>query len=597
MALPLDLIESVKNHSDIVDIISRYIEVIPKGKSYVALCPFHDDSNPSMQISKDKQIFKCFVCNTGGNVFSFVSKYEHIGFEDAVRKVAELSGFYDPRLEKKEKVTPKDSLIVSLEKCINDLTMYYQYALSTAEGKEGLDYFSSRHLDANMRKKFMLGYAFKDGKNTVKYLETKGHSLKSMEQIGIATGSATNTTYSDKNAGRVIFPLCNEYGQVIGFSARQLKKDGTAKYINSPETPLFHKSKVLYNFHNAKDAAKHEGYVYVLEGFMDVYALERIGIHSAVALMGTAFTEDHLKMLRSLGVELRICLDGDNPGQAAEMKMINQLKKSGLNYRFVDNQGSPYDPDEILNNQGELALKEYLNNLINPIDFIFKYYRQNASLSTMDDRKKLVAYFLPILAAVDSRLELEDYLIKLSQVTKFDVESLRTLVKEEKNKKGNESAKNIISNFHPERKAIKRFALAEREILYFMLKDPMAIEFYENRVEAFYDDIYRRIADYILEYYSTLKNVDISGVISTIESKDDAKAEELINEITILSEEKNHPKVISKDYLENCYQTINEEKEKISKKNILESLLQGKSEMEKAKIISEWNYREAKNKK
>lgn len=584
MSFDEGLIKDVLAHADIVDIISRFIDVKQKGKSFVALCPFHDDTTPSMQISKEKGIFKCFVCGTGGSAIKFVQEYKHISFFDALKEVAELCGYHDERLEIKTKQVVKDPEKDNLIACIDDLTTYYQYALSTSEGQIGYKYFINRGINDELQKTFKLGYAFNDGKATINYLQNKGHSLKSCELIGVATG--TSTIYSDKNAGRIIFPLCDQNGQVVGYSARRIKDDGTAKYINSPETKLFHKSSILYNYHIAKEEAKRVGYVYVLEGFMDVFALAKVGIKSAVATMGTALTDEHKNLLRLLGCQIRFCLDGDNAGQVAQMRIIESMKGTNIPYVFVNNTNNTKDPDEILNEDGEEVLKQRLNNLISPLDFILNFYRDTKPLITIEDRKKLVSYFLPILNEISSQLELEDYLRKLVKVTNFDIESIRKLLKSTKNKTKDER-KTIMSSFHPERKAVKRLINAEKDILYHMFKDEMAIEFYENKVESFYDSIYRKIADYVVEYYQNTKSIDLIGLIASIESKELSDGDELINEIALISDEENHISEINESYLEDILNTINKEKEKLHHKNMLEQMLADKDPLEKARILND----------
>ena len=328
MAIDPDLIEQVKKHADIVKVIQSYQALEGKGKDFVGLCPFHDDKHPSMNVSPSKRIFKCFSCGAGGDATIYVMKRENISFFEAMKKVSEISGYSDPRLEEKQFVKPVDEVKQKRLKCLADLTLYYQYALSSEEGKRGLEYLNNqRHLDESMIKKYQLGYALKDGKTTIAYLQSKGHSLKTIEEVGIA--SIVNGTYYDKNNGRVIFPLCDKDGNVIGYSARTLDKSD-AKYINTQETVLFHKSNVLYNYHIAKQKAHIDGFVYVLEGFMDVFALARIGIDSAVAIMGTALTEEHIKLLRQLNVEVRLCLDGDVPGQMNAMKASKSLREIRL---------------------------------------------------------------------------------------------------------------------------------------------------------------------------------------------------------------------------------------------------------------------------
>ncbi len=589
------LVNDVLRHADIVDIISRYIDVKQKGREYVALCPFHDDRNPSMQISKSKQIFKCFVCGTGGNAIKFVELYEHISFFDALRKVAELVGYSDPRLEHKKQVIQKDDKIVNLENCINDLTKYYEYALSTQEGQEPLKYLRDRGIDDKIQKKFLIGYSFKDGANTCKFLQNKGHSLKSIELIGIA--GTKDSVYSDVNAGRIIFPICDQNGQVVGFSARKyIEGDDSAKYINSPETDLFHKSNILYNYHNVKMDAKRYGYVYVVEGFMDVIALEKVGISSAVALMGTALTKQHIALLKLLGVEIRFCLDGDEAGQMGHMRIINMIKKNDLNCRFIKKSDLGKDCDEILSNHNEETLKLYLKDLLSPADFIIHYYEVSSKLNKIEDRESLIKHFIPILLNCKSSLEYDDFIKRLAKVTGFPADSINEIVSRVRKSK-DENVDRIISTYHPEKKYLRRLNLAEKEILYQMLKEPEAIIYYENNIESFYDSLYRRIADYIIDYYHQNNEISISGLTSSIENSSLENPNELINEIISISFEKNHVSKIDQKYLDSVNKTIKEEKEKIYEKETLNEMLEDKSDKDQARIIRDWISNKLNNKK
>lgn len=589
MAIDEGLVRDVLNHADIVKIISSYINVTKKGRNYWAICPFHDDTNPSMSISPERKMFRCWVCGTSGSAITFVQKFEHISFMEALKKVAELSDYHDPRLEGVVKAKPVDSKKAPLLKCLSDLTLYYEYALSTDEGKEGLDYFEKRNLDASLRSKYKLGYAFKDGKATCAFLQSKGHSVKTIEDVGVAVLSGDQ--YVDKNQGRVIFPICDAEGSVVGYSARRIGNGPEAKYVNSPETYLFHKSSILYNFHIAKEKAKRDGFVYVCEGFMDVFALSRIGIDSAVAIMGTALTKDHIAMLRSLGVEVRLCLDGDLPGQTAMMNASKALVENGINVRIVDNQNSPKDPDEILNQDGPDALRAYLNNLISRVDFALNYFKNSNPLTTMDQKKALVKQFIPILLGINSQLELDSYLRKLSVVTGFEVESIRELLKNAKTSPEYTDPMQAIRDFHPERKALRRLELAERELLFQMLNDQKAIEFYEDKELMFYDEIYRQVANYIVDYAKINSNISVIDIIGSLEMSSLENKEELINELTEISYENTHNKKCSQELLENLLSSIDEEREKIFEKDTLQQSLNGKDPIEKARIIAEYNRR------
>ena len=595
MAFDDSLVKDVLKRADIVKVVSAYLPVIRKGKDYLAKCPFHDDTNPSMHISPELQIFKCFVCGTSGNAIGFVIKYEHLSFKEAVKKVAEICDYHDPRLDDIHQTKVVDPKRGPLVKCLHDLTVYYQYALNSPEGKAGLDYFNSRHLDADLRSKFLLGYAFKDGKATIRFLEEKGHSLKTIEDAGLA--SSTTGTYTDRNAGRVIFPIIDANGDVVGFSARRLGDGPEAKYVNSPATYLFNKSTLLYNFNNAKEKARIAGYIYVLEGFMDVYALYRIGIESCVATMGTALTEEHIRLLRMLNVEIRLCLDGDLPGQKATMKVANELVNAGLNVRIVDNQNSTKDPDEILNQDGPIALNAYLNKLISRVDFILNYYKNTNPLQTSEQKTQLIQEFVPVLLGIRSQLELDSYLNKLADITGYTPEAIRNILKTAKSKPKERDFKEIIRQNNPERKVLRRLEFAERELLYQMLQNPEAVAFYEQKIGGFYDETYRIIANYLVEYANEHKDFVPVDLITSLETSELAEKDILINKISELYLERNHPDVCNQELLDNLQQVIDSEKERIFENDTLEQSLEGKDPKEKARILSDFNRRRLRKKR
>ncbi|MDY0178020.1 MAG: hypothetical protein RBR85_02120, partial [Bacilli bacterium] len=276
---------------------------------------------------------------------------------------------------------------------------------------------------------------------------------------------------------------------------------------------------------------------------------------------------------------------------------IEILKDSGLKYVLVDSRGNTKDPDDIVNEEdGEEKLKKYVFNLVSPLDFAFNYYQSTSPLTGVEERKNLVISFLPILASINSTLELDDYLRKLSNITKFDIESIKDLLRKTRNRR-QEQVEDAFRKFHPERKAIKRFELAEREILFQMINNREAVEFYESKIEAFYDVIYRRLADYIVEYVKINKTIDVNGLISSIELNEDEKSKELIAELTEIAFENFHPNDCTDEYLESVLATILEEKQKMIEESTLEKMLQGKSELEKARIIAEWNRQKMKKNK
>ena len=613
MPYPQDLIDEVLKSADIVSVISSYgINVIEKGRSNVAICPFHNDFHPSMQISRDKQIFKCFACGTGGNAITFVKLYEKIDFDAAVRKVAEISGFHDERLLKEVKIKKVDSNLVPIYKCIDDLAKYYCFSLNTEEAKKAREYLDARHLDAQIVSKYEIGYSPEDGEATIKFLQAKGHSLRSIEQTGIAFSRVGNLR--DGNAGRLIFPLHDRDGQVVGFSARQLEKDGSPKYINSVDGAIFRKGNVLYNYHRVKPFAPRDGYCYVLEGFMDVMALDKAGINSAVATMGTALTDEHIKMLKRLNCEIRLCLDGDDAGQTGMMKITSQLQKAKVPFRIVSNPGDLRDPDEILQEDGPEALKEKMNNLVDAFDFQMNYYLNTKKLETSDEKKRVLAHFIPLLFSVPAGIERDNYIVKLSKATGYETESIyMEMARQKKSSKTNTSPVIEEATFqHRDEEnrlkrglnSLTRLERAEQMALHFMFESEEARQFFLDEIKSFKTKVYEEVANFLLEYAEEIdgkEKIDGYELISRIEASGLNNSDEIRNEAMKVSDETNEMWLpYKKSELENCKNIIEAESKKRMDKLFLEKSLEGKSAEDKARIMNtaaKNKYRNLKNSK
>lgn len=530
-----DLTKALLDKADIVTVISSYLDLTKKGKDYVALCPFHDDKHPSMSISPEKKIFNCFSCHTGGNAITFVQKYKKISYFEAMREVADLVGFDDPLL-KSGALKPKiDEKKQELFNTINDLQQFYQYSLNLPEAKAAKDYLEKRNLDDAQVKKYSIGYAITDGAKTIDYLQKKGHSLDKIKRIGIVS-SNSNT---DANAGRLIFPLKDKNGQVVGFSARKLDniKGDSPKYINSPKTEIFIKGDNLYNYNNAKETARNDGYIYVLEGFMDVMALDKSGIRSAVALMGTAMTDEQIELLRRLNVEIRLSLDGDVAGQMGMMKIINQFNKKSIPLRLVSNPNDLRDPDEILQESGQETLKKAMNNLVEPFEFIINYYENVQKLTKNDDKKKVLQFCMPFIASIKDALERENCIIKLSKVTNYEPDVLRKLLIEAKDGKPqtfqvNEYSENRQSQLSYSSIESTKLQKAERLFLTHMLKNADSIEFFKTKIGFFITDVYEAIAEYLLDYAKDNGGVmPESLMFSKVDESDDYGNKEELNRL------------------------------------------------------------------
>lgn len=592
----IDIANDILKQVDIVNIISSFIKVSKKGRNFVALCPFHNDTHPSMSISREKQMFNCFVCHTGGNAITFVQKYKNISYFEALKIVAQIGGIHDPRLENLSKNT-KSKVNAETEKvysCLSDIAKLYNiYLFNTEEGRSSaLNYLHDRGLNNDIINKFKIGYSIKDGNKTTNTLINNGFSLRTIEKTGI--GLIRGDKISDANAGRVIFPISNQDGQIVGFSARQLGNDkDQAKYINSPETSggVFHKSNILYNYYNAKDAARREKVIYIVEGFMDVIALDRVGINNVIGLMGTVLTPEHIRLLRFLNAEVRLCLDNDQPGQDAMIKIAKELQNSSIKYLFVSNSQTVNgkDSDEILKNDGEEALKKYVSTLISEGEFVLNYYSKKLDLNSLNNKKILLKLFIPYLAKITNPLDFELYSNKLAKVSGFSLEIIYSQVNSYKTSLQVDKENKGPINFKKKNKVLNRLELCERQIVRYMLENDDAIKQYNENLGYLVNDAYREIAALLEEYISS--NLDkekysLSNVINYINCyKSDLveqEKEKIINNITDISLDTYMIPPYSQKTFDECVKSINDAKEWRRSDEVYERTTIGKSDLEKA---------------
>lgn len=500
---------------DIVDVVSRYISLSKKGSDYIGICPFHDDHSPSLHVSKDKQIFKCFTCGVGGNAISFISNYEHISYREALYKGAEIAGI---KLVNNERVIPHKT-----EKdCMKTFVDYYKMSIELNSNIDAKKYCDDRGLTYDVRQKFNIGYSPADKFQTIKYVRSCGFSANTIEQIGIS--GFENNQFYDKNADRIIFPIQDSQGDFIGLSARKFREgDESPKYINTAETLIFHKSDILYNFYNAKMSAKKDGYLYILEGFIDVISLYKVGISSAVGLMGVALGgTKSLNNLKYLNVELRLCLDNDDAGISATYELCKKLLKEGINFRVVrKNLSLGKDSGEILDNQGKDILLKYLNDLQDGIDFVLEYLSKKFDLNVSTQKKLFVNECFKIFVLIKDELDRELFLDKISKTTGFDKITLKTTFKKyltNLNKNINNAVtereeKNPKMNLDNSSKIDKKVANIERKVFGYVISNIEAYKMFINSNQMFFDRIYASMMIYLSEYYKHDDNLQISGLI------------------------------------------------------------------------------------
>ena len=400
-----DKIIELQNKLDIVDVIGSYIPLTKKGKDYVGVCPFHDDHSPSMHVSPDKKIYKCFACGEGGNVFNFVMNFEHISFPEAVNMLASNIGM-DMGFSV-NKVDNKNSKYYEIMEIANK---YFQNNLLSKEGSSARKYLEERKLDKNTIKEFEIGLSLNKYDDLTNLLLKKGNSLEELNLIDLS-----NTNH-DTYINRIIFPLHSKDGKVIGFSGRIYDNSDLNKYQNTKETPIFKKGEILFNYHRAKDEIRKKNFVIVMEGFMAVIRAHTIGVDNVIATMGTSLTKEQATLIKKLNNNVYLCYDGDNAGQNQTLKSGDIFSKMGCNVSVIP-LSDKLDPDDYIIKYGGDAFKNLIDNAIPYGEYKIKSLKKNFNLDNVDDKTNYINQVLNEISKEDDGIKCEIMLKNLANDT------------------------------------------------------------------------------------------------------------------------------------------------------------------------------------
>lgn len=383
MYYPEELVEEVRQKNDIVDVISGYVRIKKKGSNYVGLCPFHNEKTGSFMVSRNKQIYKCFGCGAGGNVFTFVMEYENYTFVEAMKQLAERAGVKLPEAEYDENAKKQMSRRAKMLELNKDAANYFYYQLRAPQGETGMRYFQGRELSEETMKKFGLGFANVKSNDLTLYLKSKGYTDAQIRDAGLATYHE-KYGMSDKFWNRVMFPIQDINHRVIGFGGRVIG-EGEPKYLNSPETEVFDKSRNLYGLNFARTSRKN--HMIICEGYMDVIAMHQAGFTEAVASLGTAFTSGQASLLRRYTENVILAYDSDGAGTKAALRAIGILRDAGLTGKILHLE--PYkDPDEFMKHMGKEAFEERLANAEDSFSFELRMLERDYDMKVPESKMK-----------------------------------------------------------------------------------------------------------------------------------------------------------------------------------------------------------------
>ena len=400
-----DIIEEVRSRNDIVDVISQYVKLTRKGSSYFGLCPFHNEKTPSFSVTPGKQMYYCFGCGAGGNVFNFIMEYENFTFGEALKYLADRAGVELPRIEYSREIKEKAQEKEELLRINKEAAQYYYYQLRTEKGAAGYQYLTGRGLSDDTIRKFGLGYSDKYGSGLYRYLKAKEYRDERLRDSGLFNVDERHGMY-DKFWNRVIFPIMDVNNRVIGFGGRVMG-DGKPKYLNSPETRIFDKSRNLYGLNEARRSRKN--YIILCEGYMDVIAMHQAGFTNAVASLGTALTSGHASLLKRYTSEVLLLYDSDEAGVRAALRGIPILREAGVNSRVVDLK--PYkDPDEFIRNLGPEAFEERLSKASDSFMFRVTVAEREFPMEEPQGRNRFFEKCAEMLLELNDELERNLYI-------------------------------------------------------------------------------------------------------------------------------------------------------------------------------------------
>lgn len=492
MYYPDELVEQVRLSNDVVDVISSYVRLQKKGSTHFGLCPFHNEKSPSFSVTPSKQMYYCFGCGAGGNVFTFIMEYENYTFQEAIKYLADRASISLPEIEYSKEAKEQQSRRSKLLEVTKVAATYYFHQLETNNGKIGYQYLRGRELADDTIKKFGLGFSLKSGAGLHEYLKSKGYAQDILREAGLINIDEQRGIY-DKFWNRVMFPILDVNHRVIGFGGRTMG-DGKPKYINSPETSIFDKSRNLYGLNIARTSRKSN--IIVCEGYMDVISLHQVGFNQAVASLGTAFTSGHANLLRRYTEEVLLVYDSDGAGVSASLRALPILKAAGLSGKVVSL--NPYkDPDDFIKALGAEAFQERLEKAENSFFFEIRILEASYNLADPEGKTKFYQEIARRLCLFEEEMERDNYLQAIADKYHIGYENMKKLVVGYASKTGLvREARKFKSGIQSKKTPEEASKKTQRLLLTWLSEEPHLYQKIERYVtpQDFTTELYQKVA-------------------------------------------------------------------------------------------------------
>ena len=522
MRIEQSVINEIKDKTDILDLVSEYVKLEKRGRNYIGLCPFHDEKTPSFTVSEDKQICHCFGCKKGGNVFQFTQEIKDLSFVEAVKELGErinISVDIGNSSDYTSQIASDDLTMIEMHELMNE---YYQYALlKTVEGEEALNYLTKRGFTEELIKSRGIGYAPNHTHFCHDFLQQKGYDIELAYEAGLLSRNEENFSYFDRFRDRIMFPLNNAQGRIVGYSGRTYNNQ-EPKYLNSPETPIFQKRRLLYNLDNARKHIRKNDEAILLEGFMDVIKSDSSGLKPVIASMGTAISDEHITVLKKLTSHITLMFDGDFAGQEATIKTGQHLLQQGFNV-FVVQLPKDMDPDEYITKYGNEKFLEYVNNEKKSF-IIYKVNKHRDEIANNDlAYERYLKEVTQDIALMNSQI-LQNKIIKdVAHIFNVDSNTLNSNVLNQQQYIPSEPHFNDYQSYDSEIQNntnnlfshLSKHESAERALLKHFMNDKDLFLNYHKQLESddFDNQFFKRIYSVLEDFYAENDSYTISDMI------------------------------------------------------------------------------------
>lgn len=548
--IPEQLIEQIRSQSDIVDVISDYMQLTKRGRNWFGLCPFHGEQTPSFSVSEDKQIFHCFGCGAGGNAITFVMDIENIPFPEAVSKLGQRVGINVdlPETRPADTATPYSKSEERMKEAhAFALDFYHHLLLNTEDGEEALNYLLQRGFSREFIESNGVGWSLPNWDSLTVLLERKGFSLEEIAESGLIIKREGDNSFFDRFRGRIMFPIRDENGKVIAFSGRILQaSDEEAKYLNSPESPIFHKSQVLYNLDKARATIRKHRQVILMEGFMDVLAAMQVGVHHVVASMGTSLTAQHIQKLKRLVEQITVCYDGDHAGIEAAKRAAEMLYTEGLKVN-VAVLPDKLDPDEYIRLYGG---QQFTDQIISKphtfMAFMMMYARRNKNFQFENDTLQYIQEVLEFLVDRSSPVERDLYIRQLANETNISEDAIQAQFRklEGANARASKRTDSMVVSkqvpiFIQPNKPLTATDRAERLLLAHMLHNVDVVDkvLHQENEQVFVRDDYMAVFVRLVGFYEEYSQPDYQRFVELL---DDSELRKIVMEAALMERDPDH---------------------------------------------------------